>query len=80
MWHRFVILFLLCLLLYDPARHLYWMMTVEEPRALGPKAGLPRPTYVERFKESFKDLTPAEQRAYILQTHEERKDRDVMEL
>ena len=77
MWHRVVILFLLWLLLYDPSRQFYWMLTVEEPRLYGDQAGLPRPSYADRFRVSFCDFTPAEQKAYTLARLAEHAMRDV---
>jgi hypothetical protein len=80
MWHRIVILFLLGLLLYEPARQLSWMLTVEEPRLYGDQAGLPRPSYADRFKVSFSDFTAAEQRAYIREMAEERLERAMRDV
>ena len=73
MWHRIVILFLLLLLLFEPARQLYWMLTVAEPH----RSARVRPDHIVRFRESLKDFTPAERKAYVLEMAEQRRSRVV---
>ena len=76
MWHRIVIVVLLILLLFEPARQLYFIMSVQEPLPRR-QGGFPRPDHIDRFKESIKDFTPAEREAYLLERAAELKSRAV---
>ncbi len=66
MWHRIVIVVLLILLLFGPARQCDWMLSVREP-----------PYTHEQFVAGFKSLTPDERKAYLLARVEDRRSKAV---